>query len=52
MSGFLFKVLVAALDTPLLYMATYALRRMLGLKFAEEITNVNLLIAAPEEEAA
>jgi uncharacterized integral membrane protein (TIGR00697 family) len=52
LSGFLFKVLVAALDTPLLYLATYALRRMLGLKFAEEITNVNLLIAAPEEEAA
>ena len=41
LSGFLFKVLVAALDTPLLYLATYALRRMLGLKFAEEITKAS-----------
>ena len=36
-SGFLFKILVAALDTPLLYLAVYALRRHFGLQQAEEI---------------
>lgn len=37
LSGFLFKVLVAALDTPLLYAAVYVLRRKFGLKGTEEI---------------
>lgn len=36
LSGFLFKVLVAALDTPLLYAAVYGLRKRFGLGFAEE----------------
>ncbi len=36
-SGFLFKVIVAALDTPFLYLATYAIRRRLGMKGTEEI---------------
>ncbi|MDR5589442.1 queuosine precursor transporter [Christiangramia sp. SM2212] len=37
LSGFLFKVLVAALDTPFLYAAVYGLRRMFKLKPAEEL---------------
>ena len=36
-SGFLFKVMVAALDTPFLYAAAYALRKRFGLKMGEEI---------------
>lgn len=36
-SGFLFKVLIAALDTPFLYLAVYALRKRFGLKMGEEI---------------
>ncbi|MCH7785539.1 MAG: queuosine precursor transporter [Bacteroidetes bacterium] len=36
-SGFLFKVMVAALDTPFLYAAVYALRKRFGLKMGEEI---------------
>ncbi len=38
LSGFLFKVLVAALDTPLLYGAVFVLRKRFGLKRAEEFT--------------
>ncbi|MBB4118688.1 hypothetical protein GGR32_000968 [Mesonia hippocampi] len=37
LSGFLFKVLIAALDTPFLYLGTYILRRKFNLKPAEEI---------------
>ncbi|MBX2829436.1 MAG: queuosine precursor transporter [Flavobacteriaceae bacterium] len=36
LSGFLFKILVAAIDTPFLYASVYALRAKLGLKGAEE----------------
>ena len=35
-NGFLFKVLVAALDTPILYLSVYILRRRFGLKQGEE----------------
>ena len=37
LSGFLFKVLIAALDTPFLYLAVYGLRRLFNLKPAEEL---------------
>ena len=37
LSGFLFKVLIAALDTPFLYAAVYGLRKLFGLKPAEEL---------------
>jgi len=37
LSGFLFKVLVAALDTPLLYAGVYALRKRFGLGIGEEL---------------
>ncbi len=36
-SGFLFKVMIAALDTPFLYAAVYSLRKRFGLKMGEEI---------------
>ncbi|MDC7998746.1 queuosine precursor transporter [Gilvibacter sediminis] len=36
-SGFLFKVLVALLDTPLLYAGVYYLRHLFGLKGSEEL---------------
>ncbi len=38
-SGFLFKVLIAALDTPILYAAVYGLRNHFGLKGTQEIYN-------------
>jgi len=37
-SGFLFKIIIAALDTPILYIAIYAFRKRFGLKIGEEIT--------------
>lgn len=37
LSGFLFKVVIAALDTPLLYLGTFLLRRRFKLKFGEEL---------------
>ncbi len=37
LSGFLFKVLIAALDTPLLYLAVYAFRNRFDLAIGEEI---------------
>jgi len=37
LSGFLFKVMVAALDTPFLYAAVYGLRNLFDLKPAEEL---------------
>jgi len=36
-SGFLFKIMIAALDTPFLYAAVYTLRKRFGLKMGEEI---------------
>lgn len=38
-NGFLFKIIVATLDTPLLYISTYFIRKKLGLKFGEEVPN-------------
>ena len=37
LSGFLFKILVAALDTPFLYLAVYLFRKRFGLGIGEEI---------------
>ena len=37
LSGFIFKVLVAALDTPLLYLFVWMFRKMFGLAVGEEI---------------
>ena len=37
-SGFLFKVLVAAMDTPFLYAAVYGMRRLFDLQPAEELS--------------
>ena len=37
LSGFLFKVIVAALDTPLLYGAVYLFKRRFQLKTGEEL---------------
>ncbi len=37
LNGFLFKVLVAALDTPILYVAVYFLRRRFNLKLGGEL---------------
>ncbi|MFD0965112.1 queuosine precursor transporter [Pseudofulvibacter geojedonensis] len=37
-SGFLFKIMVAILDTPLLYISTYLFRKYFGLEFGEELT--------------
>jgi uncharacterized integral membrane protein (TIGR00697 family) len=37
LSGFLFKVIIAALDTPILYLFVYAFRQKFGLKVGEEI---------------
>ena len=41
LSGFLFKVLVAACDTPFLYLAVFALRKKFGLKRGEELNLKN-----------
>ena len=38
-SGFLFKIIIAALDTPLLYISVYFFRKKFNLKNGEEITN-------------
>ena len=38
MSGFVFKVIVAALDTPLLYLLVWIFRKKFELKMGEEIT--------------
>jgi len=39
-SGFLFKVIVAALDTPILYLIVYGFRKKFNLKVGEELTNI------------
>ena len=38
-SGFLFKVIIAALDTPILYLLVYGFRKKFDLKIGEEITD-------------
>lgn len=38
-SGFLFKIIIAALDTPILYVLVYLFRRKFNLKIGEEITD-------------
>ncbi len=38
LSGFLFKIIIAALDTPILYIFVYAFRQKFGLKAGEEIS--------------
>ncbi len=48
-SGFLFKVLVAAIDTPFLYIAVYALRAKLGLKGTEEFIYEKLETTTPSK---
>lgn len=40
-SGFLFKVVIAILDTPFLYAAVYALQRKFGLQWGEELSLLN-----------
>jgi len=37
LAGFIFKVIIAALDTPLLYLSVYLIRRTFNLKIGEEI---------------
>ena len=39
LSGFLFKVIIAALDTPILYALVYLFRKKFNLKVGEEITD-------------
>ena len=43
LSGFLFKLLIALLDTPVLYFFVYLFRRKFDLKVGEEITFENML---------
>lgn len=38
-AGWLFKAIIAALDTPVLYLSTWALRKHLGLQGFEEVEN-------------
>lgn len=40
LSGFLFKVIIAALDTPILYIVVYWFRKKFNLKIGEELTNL------------
>ncbi|WP_299161016.1 queuosine precursor transporter [uncultured Tenacibaculum sp.] len=40
LSGFLFKIIVAALDTPILYAVVYWFRKKFNLKVGEEISNI------------
>lgn len=40
LSGFLFKVIVAALDTPILYAIVYWFRKKFNLKIGEELTEI------------
>ncbi len=47
LSGFLFKVLVAALDTPFLYAAVFVFRKRFGLKMAEEL-DASVLLSTDE----
>ncbi|CAM1367907.1 conserved membrane hypothetical protein [Tenacibaculum sediminilitoris] len=40
LSSFLFKIIVAALDTPILYIIVYLFRKKFNLKIGEELTNL------------
>jgi len=40
LSGFLFKVIVAALDTPFLYLSVFALRKRFNLEMGEELKDL------------
>lgn len=40
--GFLFKIIVALIDTPFLYLAIYALRKKLNLKVGEEVKDLTI----------
>jgi uncharacterized integral membrane protein (TIGR00697 family) len=48
LSGFLFKVLIAAIDTPFLYAAVYAMRKRFNLKTGEEIDSLRITGIAPD----
>jgi uncharacterized PurR-regulated membrane protein YhhQ (DUF165 family) len=37
LNGFIFKVLIAALDTPLVYLGSWLIRRRFDLKLGEEM---------------
>ena len=39
-SGFLFKILIAVLDTPFLYLSVYLFRKRFGLKMGEELSSL------------
>ncbi|WP_299124292.1 queuosine precursor transporter [uncultured Tenacibaculum sp.] len=39
-SGVIFKIMIAAIDTPVLYILVYAFRKKFNLKVGEEITNI------------
>lgn len=41
LGGFLFKVIIAALDTPFLYLAVFPFRKRFGLKIGEELSLKN-----------
>ena len=38
LSGFIFKIIIAIVDTPLLYITTHLIRKHFNLKFGEELT--------------
>lgn len=50
LSGFLFKVLVAILDTPFLYLGVFALRKRFKLAMGEELTDPTELITVASEK--
>lgn len=43
LSGFLFKVLVALLDTPLLYLSVFAFRKRFNLTIGEELSEIQIV---------
>ncbi|MBL4663688.1 MAG: queuosine precursor transporter [Flavobacteriaceae bacterium] len=47
LSGFLFKILIAAIDTPFLYAGVYFLRKKFGLKGTEEIESFENIASLP-----
>jgi len=49
LSGFLFKILIAAFDTPFLYVAVFALRKKFGLKGTEEIGALENAVNNPKQ---
>lgn len=40
LSGFIFKIIIAIIDTPFLYLSVYAFRKKFGLKINEEISEL------------